>query len=66
MSRAKKEGTIRTLAVSLVSAAAVAAGLLLIRQQRNQDVETNLDSVVPAGETLPGAISLERVRELGI
>jgi len=61
-----KEGRIRTFAVSLMSAAAVAAGLLLLRQQRHEDVEPTLDNVVPAGETVPGTISLERLRELGI
>ena len=54
------------MAVSIMSAAAVAAGLLLIRQQRSDDVEANPDNIVPAGETVPGAISLDRIRELGI
>ena len=61
-----KEGRIRTFAVSLMSAAAVAAGLLLLRQQRHEDVDSTLDNVVPAGETVPGTISLEKLRELGI
>lgn len=65
MSENNKEGTIRTLAVSLMSAAAVAAGFILIRQQR-VEVSAGSENVVPAGETVPGAISLERVRELGI
>lgn len=61
-----KEGKLRTFAVSIMSAAAVAAGLLLIKGQRHEDVEQSLDNVVPAGETVPGTISLERLRELGI
>ena len=65
MSQKKREGTIRTLAVSIVSAAAVAAGVLLIRQ-RGEEVEANPENIVPAGETVPGTISLDRVRELGI
>jgi hypothetical protein len=66
MNQDMKEGKIRALAVSLMSAAAVAAGLLLIRQQRHEDLEPNPENMVPAGETVPGAISLERLRELGI
>lgn len=61
-----KEGTIRTLAVSIVSAAAVAAGLLLIRGTRQDEIPQGAENVVPAGETVPGTLSLDRVRELGI
>jgi hypothetical protein len=61
-----REGKLRTFAVSVMSAVAVAAGLLLIKGQRHEDVEQSLDNVVPAGETVPGTISLERLRELGI
>ena len=62
----KMEGKIRTLAVSLMSAAAVAAGLVLIRGVRHENVEQIAESIVPAGETVPSTISLERLRELGI
>lgn len=65
MTRFRKEETIRTLAVSVASAAAVVAGLLLIRQQRNEPVRKP-DTLVPAGESAQSAISLDRIRELGI
>jgi len=54
----------RTLTYSLLGAAALAAGLLLVRQQKL--VEDERPKVVPAGETVPAIISLERLRELGI
>ena len=55
---------IRTIAVGLLGAAAVAAGLVLLRQQRAPE-ETASFQEVPPGESLPGAISLDRLRELG-
>lgn len=61
-----KEGKIRTLAVSIFSAAAVAAGVLLIRGNRQTELRQTAGDVVPAGETVPTTISLERIRELGI
>lgn len=57
------EVIIRTLTVSLLGAAALAAGLLLVRQQRREDAER--PSLVPAGEQVPAVISLEKLRELG-
>ena len=54
----------RTLTYSLLGAAALAAGLLLVRQQKL--VEDERPKLVPAGETVPANISLERLRELGI
>ena len=57
------EVPIRALVVSLVGAAALTAGLVLIRQQRQ--VEEPRVKEIPAGETVPGSISLERLRELG-
>jgi hypothetical protein len=41
----------------------LAAGLVLIRQQRQIDGPRLKD--VPPGETVPTEISLERLRELG-
>ena len=54
----------RTLTYSLLGAAALAAGVLLVRQQKQ--VEGERPKSVPAGETVPAVISLERLRELGI
>jgi hypothetical protein len=54
----------RTLTYSILGAAAVAAGMLLVRQQKQ--VEDERPKLVPAGETVPAVISLERLRELGI
>tara|TARA_B100001146_G_C15850682_1_gene293418 strand:+ start:156 stop:326 length:171 start_codon:yes stop_codon:yes gene_type:complete len=49
----------------LLSAAALATTILLVRQQK--EVESKeLRGVVPAGETQPTNISLERIRELGL
>ena len=57
-------GPIRTLAVSLIGAAALAAGLVFIHQQKQVDAPQRLKQT-PAGETVPADISLERLRELG-
>ena len=57
------EAAIRTFFVSLIGAAAFTAGLVLFRQQKQ--VESIRPRAVPAGETVPRAISLERLRELG-
>lgn len=54
----------RTLAVSLLGAAAVAASLMLLKQQRDEEARPQ-PRVVPPGESMPGAISLDRLRELG-
>lgn len=54
----------RTLTVSLLGAAAIAASLLLLRQQREPE-EPRQPRIAPAGETVPATISLERLRELG-
>ena len=54
----------RTLTFSLIGAAALAAGMLLVRQQKV--VEDERPKLVPAGETVPAEISLDRLRELGI
>ena len=54
---------IRALVVSLIGVAALTAGLVLIRQQRQAEAPRLKE--IPAGETLPATISLERLRELG-
>jgi hypothetical protein len=58
-----REATIRTLIVSIIGVAAVTAGLVLFRQQKQ--VGAPVLKQVPAGESVPGTISLERLRELG-
>ncbi len=45
-------------------AAALAAGLLLIRQQKQEDLK--VAGELAPGESVPSEISLERLRELGI
>jgi hypothetical protein len=55
------------LTVGLLGAAAVAAGLLLIRQHRAPSTpEATPDDAVPAGETRPVTLSLERLRAGGL
>ena len=51
--------------IGLLSAAALATTILLVRQQK--EVETAKDpQLVPAGESQPTTISLERIWELGL
>ena len=57
-----KETTIRKLTLGLVGAAAVAAGLLLMRQQK----QTQPKELAAEVESATGAITLERMRELGL
>ena len=58
-------GVIRKFAVGLLGAAAVAATVLLVRQQKEVEPKERKDRLVQAGETKP-TISLERIRELGL
>jgi hypothetical protein len=58
-----REAPIRTLIVSIIGVAAFTAGLVLIRQQKQ--VGAPVLKEVPAGERLPGTISLERLRASG-
>ena len=58
------EWSIRKVTYSLLGAAALAAGLLLIRQQKPDEVK--LAGELAPGESVPSEISLERLRELGI
>lgn len=60
-------GIIRKITVSLIGTAALAAGLVLIRQGGVRPApETATVEEVPPGEEVPGQIRLERLRELGI
>lgn len=52
-------------ALGLVSAAAIATTILLVRQQKELDAAKD-PRLVPAGETQPTHLSLERIRELGL
>lgn len=58
------EDPMRNFTVGLLGAAALAAGLMLVRAQVREP-EAERPRVVPAGETQPATISLERIRELG-
>ena len=53
---------IRNLTLGLVGAAAVAASLLLMRQQKQGQPK----EVVAEAPSATGSISLERMRELGL
>jgi len=57
----------RTLTFGLLGAAALAVGLLLVRQQRDHEVVGSLvgSQDIPAGESQPGTISLDRIRAVG-
>jgi hypothetical protein len=50
--------------VSLLGAAAVTAGLLVLRHQKETEVEVKTQ--IPAGEKTVRIASLERLRELGL
>jgi len=62
MQNPNKEATIRKLMLGMVGAAAVAASLLLMRQQK-QSVPKE---AVAEAESVSPAITLERMRELGL
>ena len=53
----------RTITVSFLGVAALVAGLLLVRQQRAGEDER--PRFTPPGESLPGTISLDRLRASG-
>jgi hypothetical protein len=57
----KKEVFIRTLSVSLLAVAAIAASLVLSRSEG-----TSAAGSIPAGETTPGAPSLDKIRAAGL
>lgn len=54
----------RVFTVGLISAAALAAGLLLVREARDE-IQAPRARDIPAGENQPATISLDRIRELG-
>ncbi|HET9948400.1 MAG TPA: hypothetical protein VFQ22_05740 [Longimicrobiales bacterium] len=54
----------KSFALGLLSAAAIATTILLVRQQR--DVDPKAPRLVPAGETQATDFSLDRIRELGL
>ncbi|MEM7416086.1 MAG: hypothetical protein AAF389_11355 [Gemmatimonadota bacterium] len=54
----------KNFAMGLLGAAALATTILLVRQQK--EVEPKDVRLIPAGETQPATISLERIRELGL
>lgn len=56
------EAPIRTLSVSLVAVAAIAASLLLTRSREESDVT----GIVPAGENTPAHLRLDAIREAGL
>jgi len=51
--------------LGLLSAAAIATTILLVRQQK-EVVSPKDPRLVPAGETQPTDFSLERIREAGL
>ncbi len=66
--KTREEETIRKVTLGLVGAAAVAAGLLLMRQQKQtQPKETLVEAEsASSGAITSGATMLERMRELGL
>ncbi len=62
----KLGGLIRTFFVSLLGAATLTAGLLLIRQQREVEAELEVKKQIPAGERTARVVDLDRLRELGL
>ena len=57
------EDPIRTLTIGLLGAVALAAGLILVRQTREE--ESQSPKLVPPGETQPVTISPDKIRALG-
>jgi hypothetical protein len=55
----------KKLTLGLLSAAAVATTILLVRQQKEVALPKD-PRRVPAGETQPTELSLERIREAGL
>jgi hypothetical protein len=56
------EAPIRTLSVSLVAVAAIAASLLLTRSREERDI----NDIAPAGENAPVRLKLDAIREAGL
>jgi len=60
-----KGDPIKKFTLGLVGAAAIFTGLVLLKQKR-EEPEIEKVAAVPAGETAPRQLSLERMRELGV
>lgn len=58
-------GTIRKFIVSLLGAATLTAGLLIVRQH-HKVTEAEAQKQIPAGEKAGRDVSLQRLRELGL
>jgi hypothetical protein len=56
----------KKLTLGLLGAAAMAATILLVRQQKEVESAREPRMLVPAGESHPTDLSLERIRELGL
>jgi len=54
----------KKFAVGLLGAAALATTVLLVRQQK--EAVPKEAGLIPAGESQPAVISLDRIRELGL
>jgi len=54
----------KTFTLGLLSAVALTTTLLLVRQQK--ELAARSPRLVPAGETQPANVSLDRIRELGL
>lgn len=54
----------KKFAIGLLTAAALATTILLVRQEKEPQQKTA--GLIPAGETQPTTISLDRIRELGL
>ena len=54
----------KSFTLGLLGAAALATTILLVRQSK--DATESEPRVIPAGETQPSTISLDRIRELGL
>lgn len=59
----RREAPIRTLSVSLVAVAAIAASLLIVRSRDDYDTDRDL---MPAGENQPAKLKLDAIREAGL
>jgi hypothetical protein len=54
----------RALTVGIIGAAALVAGIIIVREIRNGD-DPSRSRELRAGETEPSYLSLERIRSLG-
>jgi hypothetical protein len=64
MAHAHQRRRMKKFTLGLLSAAAIATTILLVRQQK--EVESRDPRFVPAGETQPTDLSLQRIREAGL